>query len=168
MSTSTVKRFTPTPGREFIWYWYAITAVVVSWDIGYCFLRPRSMPGGDLHWIWKPYAIYVNIDYIYGFPALKANNGFTNAQTFMNVIETGLNVIYVYLGPSSAVAPLIGFTSAAMTLAKTMLYFLQEYYCGWCMVGHNTLPDLLQYWILPNVVVHFPNRYSLHPRKGSR
>ncbi len=26
--------------------------------------RPRSMPGGDLHWIWKPYSIYMNVDYV--------------------------------------------------------------------------------------------------------
>ena len=26
--------------------------------------RPRSMLGGDLHWIWKPYGLYMNIDYV--------------------------------------------------------------------------------------------------------
>ena len=25
---------------------------------------PRSMPGGDLHWIWKPYSLYMKIDYV--------------------------------------------------------------------------------------------------------
>jgi hypothetical protein len=24
-------------------------------DAAYCFMRPRSMPGGDLQWIWAPY-----------------------------------------------------------------------------------------------------------------
>ena len=26
--------------------------------------RPRSMVGGDLHWIWKPYALYQEVDYV--------------------------------------------------------------------------------------------------------
>lgn len=61
------------------------------------------MVGGDLHWIWKPYAIYQEVDYVrrivsdqvdanidrdalgfvgqvYGVKALQENNGFTNAQ----------------------------------------------------------------------------------------
>jgi hypothetical protein len=25
---------------------------------------PRSMKGGDLHWIWKPYALYQEVDYV--------------------------------------------------------------------------------------------------------
>jgi hypothetical protein len=61
------------------------------------------MVGGDLHWIWKPYTIYQEVDYVrrivsdhvdanldrdawdfagqvYGVKALQENNGFTNAQ----------------------------------------------------------------------------------------
>lgn len=26
--------------------------------------RPRSMIGGDLHWIWEPYGLYQEIDYV--------------------------------------------------------------------------------------------------------
>ena len=26
--------------------------------------RPRSMVGGDLHWIWEPYGLYQEIDYV--------------------------------------------------------------------------------------------------------
>lgn len=32
--------------------WFAVSSVVVLWDAGFCLLRPRSMPGGDLYWIW--------------------------------------------------------------------------------------------------------------------
>ena len=54
------------------------------------------MIGGDLHWIWEPYGIYQNIDYVsalccaspslnkfhqvYGVKALKDGDGFPNAQ----------------------------------------------------------------------------------------
>jgi hypothetical protein len=123
---------------------------------------------GDLHWIWKPYEIYQNIDYVYGLPALESGNGFTNAQcmckfysqhrliltspALMNIVETSFNLLYIWQAhvSKSPVAPLTGFASAVMTLSKTVLYWLQEYYCNYCAVGHNTIQDLIVYWIIPN------------------
>ena len=92
---------------------------------------------------------------------------------------------YVYLANvlGSPSAPVIGFTSIVMTLSKvrdyfvfshscidklrcwtsqTVLYWLQEYYCGWCSVGHNSLPDLLLLWVLPNGCVRFMLDASFH------
>jgi len=66
--------------HKWISAWFLLTLPVVIWDAFYCFLRPRSMVAGDLHWIWKPYAIYQEVDWVYGFKALLENNGFTNAQ----------------------------------------------------------------------------------------
>ncbi|EIN05605.1 hypothetical protein PUNSTDRAFT_74769 [Punctularia strigosozonata HHB-11173 SS5] len=133
-------------------FWFIATVPVIFWDAGYCFMRPRSMKGGDLHWIWKPYEIYQEIDYVYGTRALENNDGFTNAQSLLNVIETLLNILYVYRAHVSLdpAASLIGFAAATMTLSKTVLYWAQEYYCGGCSVGHNNLVDLAVYWILPN------------------
>jgi len=132
--------------------WFLLTAPIIAWDVGYCFMRPRSMEGGDLHWIWAPYSIYQNVDLVYGLPALEHGDGFTNAQSLLNVIETLMNLAYLYAAHVSAwpPAPLIGFTAVAMTLAKTVLYWAQEYYCNYCAVGHNSLKDLIQYWIIPN------------------
>ena len=70
----------------------------------------------------------------------------------MNLIETALNFAYLYLihikqWPPAAV---IGFAAAVMTLSKTLLYGMQEYYCNYCMIGHNTFMDILVMWILPN------------------
>ncbi|KAF8874409.1 hypothetical protein BD779DRAFT_1566615 [Infundibulicybe gibba] len=129
--------------------WFLLTVPVIAWDVGYCFMRPRSMKGGDLHWLWKPYAIYQEI---YGVAALRSGNGFTNAQSFLNVIETLINIAYLYLAHVVAWPPatLVGFSGALMTLAKTVLYWAQEYYCGYCAVGHNSLSDLVIYWIIPN------------------
>jgi len=56
------------------------------------------MPGGFLHApIWSPYALYGTVDYIYGFPAWNANNGFTAAQATLNVVETVGYVVYLAL-----------------------------------------------------------------------
>ncbi|KAL7284251.1 hypothetical protein PYCCODRAFT_1430122 [Trametes coccinea BRFM310] len=132
--------------------WFALTIPVIFWDAGYCFLRPRSMVGGDLHWIWKPYALYQEVDYVYGIRALEQGDGFTNAQSALNIVENFMNIGYLYLAhvTGSPVAPLLGFASAVMTLSKTVLYWLQEYYCGGCAVGHNDLKTLIVYWIIPN------------------
>jgi len=110
------------------------------------------MVGGDLHWIWKPYALYQEVDYVYGVRAFENNEGFTSAQGLLNLIETALNVYYVYLADvvGSPSAPVIGFTAVTMTFWKTVLYWTQEYFCTWCSIGHNSLPDLLLLWILPN------------------
>lgn len=82
--------------------------------------------------------LYATIDYIYSRSAFESGNGFTNAQSFLNVIETMLNIEYLYLAHSAstkqvpgrearghATAPLIGFAAAIMTLSKTLLYHLQ-------------------------------------------
>jgi hypothetical protein len=70
----------------------------------------------------------------------------------MNVIETLLNISYLYLAHIAQwpPAPIVGFVSAAMTLAKTALYWLQEYYCGYCAVGHNSFWNLIILWVVPN------------------
>ncbi|KZS91441.1 hypothetical protein SISNIDRAFT_456701 [Sistotremastrum niveocremeum HHB9708] len=111
------------------------------------------MRGGDLHWIWKPYSIYQDVDLVYGVKTFEDGSGFTNAQSLMNVIETLINLYYLYLAhrsvPSPS-APLVGFTGAVMTLSKTVLYWAQEYYCNYCAVGHNTVQDLIVLWIIPN------------------
>jgi len=79
----------------------------------------------------------------------------------LNGIETLLNLLYLYLAHvvDWPAASLIGFAGATMTLSKTILYWAQEYYCGYCAVGHNSLPDLLLYFALPNGFV-IPSRYG--------
>jgi hypothetical protein len=112
---------------------------------------------------------------VYGVKALQENNGFTNAQckcllivtavdeltcsspliriaAAMNLVETTLNVFYLYLAHVAKypAASVVGFASVTMTLWKTVLYLLQEYYCNLCAVGHNDLKTLVVYWIIPN------------------
>ncbi|KAF9479219.1 hypothetical protein BDN70DRAFT_879090 [Pholiota conissans] len=43
--------------------WFLLAAPIILWDVGYCFMRPRSMKGGDLHWLWAPYASYQEVRY---------------------------------------------------------------------------------------------------------
>jgi len=68
----------------------------------------------------------------------------------LNGIETLLNLAYLYLGSNSAIAPLVGWTAASLTLSKTVLYIAQDYFCGWCTLGHNKLRDLVLIFVIPD------------------
>lgn len=163
--------------------------------------RPHTMPGGFLHpYLWKPYALYGTIDYVYGWPAWDAKNGFTAAQGLLNLVETAGYLVYlsvvlefgesatvhnagdgegegeeegeeggkgaprwfkrvpvlrwllaprVLRGRESAWAVLLGFATAVMTLSKTVLYWLNEYFSGFANIGHNDVYNLVVLWIIP-------------------
>ncbi|KAM3068713.1 hypothetical protein ACMFMG_010890 [Clarireedia jacksonii] len=160
--------------------WLAVSLPLVIWDAGYCMLRPLSMPGGSLHWpLWVPYELYGRVDYIYGWKAFNEHNGFTNAQTFLNIVETAMYGYYLYIlytygkpsraqgrgapknagflgeqryidGSKGARALLVGYSAAVMTVSKTLLYWLNEYYSGYENIGHNSIGDLIFLWIIPN------------------
>ena len=116
---------------------------------------------------------------VYGLRAFENGEGFTNAQcassivilaamadfrfaAFLNIVENFMNIAYLYLAhiSGSPVAPLIGFASVVMTFSKTVLYWLQEYYCGGCSVGHNDFVTLIVYWVIPNGCVEFDMHLS--------
>ncbi|KAI0199626.1 hypothetical protein F4808DRAFT_432314 [Astrocystis sublimbata] len=150
----------------FTLFWLAVSLPLVAWDCGYVLLRPRTMPGGDLHWpLYTPYAIYSEVDYVYGWKAFNAKSGFTGAQGFLNVVETLMYIYYAFVwyqnavpvggrkvvvGRKAATAVLVAFSAGIMTLSKTVLYWLCEYYSGYDNIGHNSLRDLIFLWIIPN------------------
>jgi hypothetical protein len=155
------------------------------------------MVGGDLHWIWAPYALYQEVDYVRvtlhprvrtltisfwvvgerytasrhfkktmdspmpnassryfrdGYPTYQLDYHRCLDAAFMNLIETALNLCYLYLAHvvKYPAASVVGFASVTMTLSKTMLYWIQEYYCNYCAIGHNDTKTLIIYWIIPN------------------
>ncbi len=50
-----------------------------------------------------------------------------------------MNLAYLYLAHvvQWPAATIVGFAAVVMTLSKTVLYWAQEYYCGFCAIGHN-------------------------------
>ncbi|EPE10808.1 hypothetical protein F503_05903 [Ophiostoma piceae UAMH 11346] len=155
--------------------WMAVSLPLVAWDTGYVLLRPLTMPGGSLHWpLYTPYALYGEVDHIYGFKQWNARNGFTAAQGALNFVETSLYLAFLYLwqaygrsvqgagftasssrkglvGRVAAWAALLAFSSAVMTLSKTVLYWLNEYFSGFDNIGHNDLYSLVFLWIIPKI-----------------
>ena len=78
--------------------WLLVSLPLVFWDTGYVLMRPHTMPGGALHApIWTPYGLYGTVDYIYGFPAWNARNGFTSAQAAMNLVESAGYMLYLWI-----------------------------------------------------------------------
>jgi len=78
--------------------WLAISLPLVIWDTGYVFLRPHSMPGGKYQKpLWVPYELYGQVDHVYGWPAYESGNGFTGAQSAVNVVECVGYFYYLYL-----------------------------------------------------------------------
>lgn len=152
--------------------WLAVSLPLVFWDTCYVLGRPHTMPGGALHApLWVPYALYGTIDGVYGFKAYEARDGFTGAQGALNAIESLMYGVYLFLclrrgrlhaaaqdttprvavsGRTGALALLVGFSAAVMTLSKTVLYWLKEYYSGFDNIGHNPAFELIVLWIIPN------------------
>ncbi|KAI1467062.1 uncharacterized protein F4812DRAFT_459913 [Daldinia caldariorum] len=150
--------------------WLAVSLPLVIWDSGYVLLRPLTMEGGPLHWpVYAPYKLYGEVDHTYGWKAFHARNGFTSAQGALNVLETLMYLVYLWYyfrsgtaatvgtrsarvlsGRPAAVAVLVAFSAAVMTLSKTVLYWLQEYFSGFDNIGQNSLQDLILLWIIPN------------------
>ncbi|KAH8673553.1 hypothetical protein BX600DRAFT_508804 [Xylariales sp. PMI_506] len=149
-------------------FWVAVSLPLVIWDSIYVLGRPHTMEGGFMHApLWTPYKLYGEVDHIYGWKAFEARNGFTAAQGSLNVIETLMYLAYVYIyysqrkpapvtgklvltGRPAAVASLLAFSAAVMTVSKTVLYWLNEYFSGFDNIGHNSLSDLIILWIIPN------------------
>lgn len=120
--------------------WLAVSLPLVAWDTGYVLMRPLTMPGGSLHSpLWTPYALYGEVDGMYGFKQWDRKNSFTAAQGLMNLVETVLYLVYLWMwsaygtpavaggrkavsGRVGGLTVLLGFSAAVMTVSKTVLY----------------------------------------------
>ncbi|XXH05158.1 hypothetical protein Hte_011583 [Hypoxylon texense] len=150
-------------------YWLYVSLPLVVWDSVYVLFRPWTMEGGPMHWpLWAPYRKYGEVDHVYGWKAFDDRDGFTSAQGALNVAETAMYFFYLYLyatagvrvagrgttkvltGRPAALAVLTVFSAAVMTLSKTVLYWLQEFFSDYEHIGHNNLYDLIVFWIIPN------------------
>lgn len=73
---------------------------------------------------------------------------------FMNLVETFLNFLYLWMASrpvperQMGIANLVGFTAAALTVAKTILYWLVEFFSGMQHTGHNTLTTYFFVWVV--------------------
>ncbi|KAM3521993.1 hypothetical protein MY4038_008794 [Beauveria bassiana] len=167
-TTTTTRGWSHAPDAPTL-FWLGVSLPLVIWDTVYVLGRPHTMEHGWLHWpFWSPYKLYGEVDHVYGWKAFHAKSGFTAAQGALNAVETVMYLVYAWAffaktvddagvggkravtGRRGAQAVLIGFSAAVMTLSKTILYWLNEYYSGFDNIGHNDLVSLIFLWIIPN------------------
>jgi hypothetical protein len=135
---------------RWILVWFALSMPLILWDVSFVLLRPSSMPGGRLAFLWAPYAKYITVDLSYG----DLTNGFVWAQALMSCLEVVMvfaALVYSWRG-RLPLATLLVFAVSVLTCAKTLLIFLIEAVTHGQHVGHNTTADLVLLYLLPNGV----------------
>lgn len=128
--------------------WCVISSAVVLWDVAFVLLRPMSMAGGSLAFIWVPYQKYVTIDHSYA----DLENGFVRAQALMSLLEIAVLAagLAAHRRGANALATLLVFAVSTLTAAKTLLILLIEGVTGLSHVGHNPPSDLVWMYLVPN------------------
>lgn len=87
--------YTPTP-LTLVWLLFSLPLVI--WDTAYVLLQPYTFPGGALHSpVFVPYALYGEVDLVYGREAFETGIGFTRAQGTLNLLETMGYLGYLYV-----------------------------------------------------------------------
>lgn len=85
------------------------------------------------------YMAYLSLWYLYATPD----------QRLRHVSSGTGNGRRVLRGRMAAAAVLICFSAAVMTLSKTVLYWMCEYFSFFDNIGHNDLKNLVFLWIIP-------------------
>lgn len=119
-----------------------------------------------LKWTLKLMIRYGEVDYIYGWKAFNEHNGFTNAQSALNVIELLMQICYLKLRKQPGKenqALLVGYSVSLMSLSKTVLYWLQEYYSGYVpgAVGRVDGLGTRKSVIIPSIDLSFCGLYQM-------
>jgi hypothetical protein len=138
-AASSQRAWSHTPSTAVL-LWLGVSLPLIAWDTSYVLLRPHTMPGGWLHRpLWVPYALYGEVDHMYGFKQWNLGNPWTATQSWMNMVESALYLAYLWLwsaygtapapgarkavaGRVGAAAVLVGFSAAVMTVSKTVIY----------------------------------------------
>ncbi|KAJ3414635.1 hypothetical protein HDV05_006276 [Chytridiales sp. JEL 0842] len=123
--------------------WLTLTTPIVLWDAGFVLNRPHSLNTS----FWEPYKLYVTIDKAYG----DAEYAFVEAQAYLNLLEVAIGVValYFHFRKSSSAIPW-AITANAMTLNKTILYFVIEAVGKFHYVKHNSWYDYILLYVLTN------------------
>ncbi|KAI8798654.1 hypothetical protein BgiMline_022881 [Biomphalaria glabrata] len=143
--------------------WFYLTAIVCTWDASFIMLRPYSLPGGSLAFLWYLYKYYVPVDQRYG----DIKDGYVFAQSLLNYVEVLINIVTIIMHyKASRYTTITAFTVTVMTFWKTVLYFLMfsEFCAGDTYRKGNTALEELLLVVIPNgiwIVVPLAIMFSL-------
>ena len=130
--------------------WLVLSTLIIEWDISFLLLRPWSLPGKSLGFLWAPYTTYLSVNLSYG----DLNDSFVMTHAMMSAIEVLIAVLALMLYASKRyhVATLLIFSTSLLTCAKTLLILLLECFSGFPHTGHTSLEMWLLVYFLPNVI----------------
>jgi len=134
---------------RWVFLWLAISTVVVVWDALFVLLRPNSFPGGDIGFLWSfAYTTYLEVDHSYA----DLSNHVIEAMAIMSLVEACLVAVALTWDKQGASkkAHLLAMIAAALTCAKTMLFFLVEGMHDWHSIAHNDILSMMAFYIIPN------------------
>lgn len=147
--------------------WFVISIIICTIDALFVLLRPRTLPGGDLNYLVKPYNIYITVDQRYK----DLKDDFLLGVAWMNLFEVAIKICALLLHHSSSSwSQLTSFMVSTMTWSKTMLFLLLSTPC--CHGGHDyhagvSWQKLVLIYIIPNgiwIVLPFACMVSLGKR----
>ena len=136
---------------RWILIWFAISIPLVVWDVAFVLLRPMSMPGGALSFLWAPYAKYITIDRSYG----DLGNGFVWSQAIMSCAEVVM-ALYAIAARRRAIATLLVFCVSVLTCAKTILILVIVFVTRFADIGGSTTDVVFLYFVPNGVWVVMP------------
>jgi len=91
------------------------------------------------------YLYYIYVYWTQGVPAAAVAGGTAKVIAGRDASKTT-----VLVGKPAAKAVLVAFSAFVMTLSKTVLYWLCEYFGSYENIGHNAMRELIFLWIIPN------------------
>lgn len=142
---------------SWMFWWNIISIVLLLWDASFVLLRPSSLPGGPLDFLFPGYSLYTEVDTSYG----DMEDFFVPAQSLLNLFEVLLHTSALIMYTRENTRPratIIEFAASAMTCSKTVLYLTVEACSGFARVTHNVKPETaLLVWFVPAMLwVVFP------------
>ncbi|KAH3839005.1 uncharacterized protein LOC127879452 isoform X2 [Dreissena polymorpha] len=129
--------------------WFYATAIICTIDASFIVLRPHTLPGGSLHYLFFFYKYYIHTDQRYN----DVSDSYVYTQSLMNYAEVLLNIVtlFYHYRKSNLTKPL-AFTVSVMTFWKTVLYIAMFYELAGgkdYRIGNTLLEEMLLV-LIPN------------------
>lgn len=129
--------------------WFAISAIIQTYDACYVLLGPLSHAGGPLSGLWPGHLLYARFDHRYADV-----DAFGTAQSWANLVEVVVTA-WVLWHAKRWSGVVVGVIVATATFWKTVIYFLVEASSGMAMtrqsLENGDLAGFLFIAILPNL-----------------
>jgi hypothetical protein len=98
--------------------WFVLSGLVTLWHVCFVFLRPRSLPGGDLNHFFPGYHLFLSV----GKPYADVDDPLIWALGWCNIGEILLGFVAAFLIlMGRPMGDLVGLTAATMSFWKTVL-----------------------------------------------